>query len=43
MDPTLTTLQDYRIESGKPSGELKIKEVPELPEKEMAQAMENER
>jgi hypothetical protein len=26
----LTTLQDYRIESGKPSGELKITEVPEV-------------
>jgi len=25
---TLTTLQDYRIESGEPSGELKIRVVP---------------
>jgi len=38
----LTTLQDYRIESGEPSGELKITEVPELPEKEAAKAGENE-
>jgi hypothetical protein len=26
----LTALQDYEIESGKPSGALKIKEVPEI-------------
>jgi hypothetical protein len=38
----LTTLQDYRIESGKPSGELKITEVPELPETKKAKAQENE-
>jgi hypothetical protein len=38
----LTTLQDYRIESGEPSGELKITEVPGLPENETAQATEND-
>jgi hypothetical protein len=38
----LTTLQDYRIESGEPSGELKITEVPELPETKKAQATETE-
>jgi len=38
----LTTLQDYRTESGGPSGELKITEVPELPEKETAKAEEKE-
>jgi len=38
----LTTSQDYRIESGEPSGELKIKEVPGLPENETAQATEND-
>jgi len=39
---TLTTLQDHGTESGRPSGELKITEVPELPEKEGAKATENE-
>ena len=37
---TLTTLQDHRTESGKPSGELKISEVPELNRKEEAKATE---
>jgi hypothetical protein len=32
----IDTLQDYRIESGEPSGELKITEVPELPETKAA-------
>ena len=35
-------LQDHRNESGKPSGALKIMEVPELPENERAKAHENE-
>jgi len=38
----LTTSQERGTESGGPSGELKITEVPELPEKEMARVMENE-
>jgi hypothetical protein len=37
---TLTTSQDHRTESGKPSGKLKISEVPELPGKEKAKAFE---
>ncbi|HEY8782568.1 MAG TPA: hypothetical protein VIM16_13170 [Mucilaginibacter sp.] len=36
----MTTLQDHRTESGKPSGKLKISEVPELPGKEKAKALE---
>ncbi len=35
-------LQDHGTESGKPSGELKIREVPELPEKGMTKVMKNE-
>jgi hypothetical protein len=42
LNSALTTLQDYRIESGEPSGELKITEVPGLPENETAQAAEND-
>jgi hypothetical protein len=38
----LTTLQDHGTESGEPSGELKITEVPELPEKEEAKAAEKD-
>jgi hypothetical protein len=34
----LTTLQDHRTESGKPSGELKISEVPELPGKRKSES-----
>jgi len=38
----MTTLQDHRTESGEPSGELKISEVPELNRKEEAKALEKE-
>jgi hypothetical protein len=38
----LTALQEYKIESGEPSGKLKIGGVPELPEMESAKATEKE-
>jgi hypothetical protein len=36
----LTALRDHKIESGKPSGALKIKGVPELPESEITKVPE---